>query len=446
MSVKLFRQRIAFCKISKNDKNWFPKWILRYSSFLQSDQDADLPLNKESAVAFSRSLLKSSVPAWQRLQAVRALECYRNLVRQSKDPSLDEMKVLLHDLVAKEKVDDEFQATAGGSMGGEVGPIDPNEPAEIQKIRQKLRVQRYAYDTEKAYVQWLERFRRTCPNGDLPSAGESEIKIFLTDLAVEGNVAPSTQRQAMSAILYYYQKVLGRELEFLDVKGADKSPRLPVVLSRNEIAELAASFDRRDGLLFGLMYGAGLRHKEARRLRIKDICFDQSQIMIRNAKGDKDRVTMLPNAIEDALRKQIESVREMHSRDLDEGFGEVYLPFALAKKYPNSSRQFGWQYLFPSRQRSQDPRSGKLCRHYVGDSVFCDAFKIAMQKVGLTKSATPHSLRHSFATHMLESGADIRTVQELLGHKDVSTTMIYLHVMNRPGLGVKSPVDTLGQA
>lgn len=443
MSVEQFCHQIVAAKLSQNDKTWFPKWIRRYKSFLKADEHHRLPLDKDSAIAFSRSLLNSKTPAWQRLQAIRALECYRDLVCGSEEPRLNDIKTVLHDLVAREKDGDDFQTTVGRGIAEEAGPIDPNEPAEIQETRRKLRVQRYAYDTEKAYIQWLERFRGNCPNGELAMAGESEIKLFLTDLAVEGNVAPSTQRQAMSAILYYYQKVLGRELEFLDVTAADKSPRLPVVLSRKEIALLTPCFGRRDSLLFGLMYGAGLRHKEARRLRIKDLCFDQSQIVVRNAKGDKDRVTMIPEVIEEGLRKQIELVRSLHNRDLDEGFGEVFLPHALARKYPKAARQFGWQYLFPSRQLSKDPRSGKLRRHYIGDSVFCDAFKNALMSLEINKQATPHSLRHSFATHMLESGADIRTVQELLGHKDVATTMIYTHVMNRPGLGVKSPLDRI---
>ena len=191
------------------------------------------------------------------------------------------------------------------------------------------------------------------------------------------------------------------------------------------------------------MYGAGLRHKEARRLRVKDICFDQHQITIRDGKGGKDRLTMLPESMADSLADQIRNTRLTHEADLRAGFGVVYLPSALAKKYPSAGQEFGWQYLFPSRQRTKDPRSSAFRRHYVSDGLFCGRFKSALKKCGIAKAATPHSLRHSFATHLLQRGADIRTVQELLGHKDVATTMIYTHVLNRAGVSTTSPLDTL---
>ncbi len=465
MSLKSYEQRLSGLKpkaISQNDRTWFPKWLKRYQSFLNSPPDSDFNVDLETVKAFSRTLMNSGTPAWQRLQGVRAIEHYRNLVLELSEPDLAQIKIALQrasatgepESVSGIQPDTTSQTVPSAAVptgsepanvSGDIVPgIDPHEPIELQKTRRELRLQRYAYATEQAYVNWLVRFSKFADQ-DLSTASEPEIKEFLTELAVEGNVAISTQRQAMSALLFYYQKVLGRELEFLDVRLADKNRRLPVVLSQLEIGRLAECFSGRDQLLFGLMYGAGLRHKEARRMRVKDFCFDQQVIVLRDGKGEKDRVTMLPDSIAAEVKQQIERVRKLHAQDLEEGFGEVHLPYALARKYPNANREFCWQYVFPSRQRSRDPRSGKFYRHYVSDSVFCDTFKAALRRVGIEKSATPHSLRHSFATHMLEEGADIRTVQELLGHADVATTMIYTHVMNRPGVVAKSPLDRLGR-
>jgi integron integrase len=263
-------------------------------------------------------------------------------------------------------------------------------------------------------------------------------------LAVEGNVTAGTQKQAKCALLFLYQKVLGRELGFLDMGQANKPSRLPVVLSRPEVVRLLPEFQGLRRLMFLVMYGTGMRHRECRRLRVKDVCFDEGHIVVRSGKGDQDRITVLPERCREALREQIEVVRRQHERDLDDGFGAVYLPHALERKYPNENREFGWQWVFPAKKLAKDPRSGKFRRHHVSDEYFGEFFKRAIDRVGITKNAVPHSLRHSFATHLLEDGADIRTVQELLGHKDVRTTMIYLHVMNKPGLAVRSPVDALG--
>jgi integron integrase len=305
-------------------------------------------------------------------------------------------------------------------------------------------VRQKALETERAYVGWVQRFIRHCGADDVTQFGEAEIKTFLTDLAVEGDVTPGTQNQAKCALLFLFQSVLGRELEFLDVARAKKPERLPVVLSRQEIALLLPEFKGLRWLMFLVMYGAGLRHRECRRLRVKDVCFEEGHIVVRSGKGDQDRITVLPEKARAPLREQIEAVRRHHQNDLDLGFGAVYLPYALERKYPNEKWEFGWQWVFPSRQMSKDPRTGEHRRHHVSEDFFADCFKRTVDRVGIVKNAVPHSLRHSFATHLLEGGADIRTVQELLGHKDVRTTMIYLHVMNKPGLAVRSPVDALG--
>lgn len=439
MSLVRFQQRLQEASYGENDKKWFPRWLARYAEGKSTDAEM-LPLTKALVVEFSRSLLKSSTPAWQRLQGVRAVEAYRDLVLGIAEPCLKEMKTTLARFAATER------ESGGAGVQDEqqiAGIIDPSEPALIQQMRRELRLRHKALETERAYIGWIGRFIRHCGSENLQAFGEAEIKSFLTELAVEGNVAVSTQDQAKSALLFLYQQVLNRELAFLDVTRSKKPKRLPVVLSSAEIAKVLPEFRGLRRLMFLVMYGAGLRHKECCRLRIKDVCFDDGHIIVRNGKGDKDRITVLPDCCRNDLIEQVEVVRRQHAQDLESGFGQVYLPHALERKYPNENLEFGWQWVFPSHRLAKDPRSGGRRRHHVGEDFFADYFKKAIDRCGLTKNAVPHSLRHSFATHLLESGADIRTVQELLGHEDVRTTMIYLHVMNKPGLAVKSPADAV---
>ena len=272
--------------------------------------------------------------------------------------------------------------------------------------------------------------------------GHIEVEQFLTHLAVERNVAASTQNQALNAIVFLYKEVLGRELGWLDAMERAKRPvRMPVVLTTIEVRALLARLEGRHWLMASLLYGAGLRLMECVRLRVKDIDFEYAQITVRDGKGEKDRVTMLPGSIIAPLKIHLEQANVLHEQDLQEGFGEVYLPFALARKYPQAGREWGWQYVFPASQRSLDPRSGKERRHHIDEQSLQRAVKKALREAGIHKPASCHTLRHSFATHLLQAGYDIRTVQELLGHKDVSTTMIYTHVLNRGGKGVRSPLD-----
>jgi integron integrase len=443
MSVARFCARVAGAKLNEADKKWFPRWIRNYASSLKITE-GDLRVTEADVIAFSRSLRDNKTPAWQRLQAVRAVEAYRDLVLRSDEPSLQMIRHTLGRIADQEKADGSGADRPGIEDERHlIGWIDPAEPGIIQQMRRELRVRRRALDTERAYVGWAERFIRSCGCSDVKSVGEREIKAFLTHLAVEENVAPKTQGQAKSALLFLFQEVLGRELGFLDVIRSTKAERLPVVLSRREIELVFPEFQGLRRLMFLVMYGAGLRHRECRRLRVKDVCFDERHIVVRSGKGDVDRITVLPERARELLREQIEVVRRLHQRDLEDGFGAVYLPFALERKYPNENKEFGWQWVFPSRKMARDPRSRKLRRHHVSEAYFGEFFKSATDRVGIVKNAVPHSLRHSFATHLLEDGADIRTVQELLGHKDVRTTMIYLHVMNKPGLAVKSPADSL---
>jgi integron integrase len=316
------------------------------------------------------------------------------------------------------------------------------EPRLLDRVRAAIRTRHYSIRTEQAYVDWIRRYILFHGKRHPDEMGKPEIEAFLSYLAVKRNVAASTQNQAFSALLFLYREVLGREMPWLDdVKRAKKPQRLPVVLTDTEVARLLKQLNGPKHLMASLLYGSGLRLLECLRLRVQDIEFDRRQIMVRSGKGAKDRVTVLPDPLIVPLKRQIERVRIFHEEDTSEGFGEVYLPFALERKYPNAAKEFGWQYLFPADKVSRDPRSSKTRRHHLGEGVLQRAVKQAVRDAGIEKPASCHSLRHSFATHLLERGQDIRTVQELLGHQDIRTTQIYTHVMRRGASGVLSPLD-----
>ena len=315
-------------------------------------------------------------------------------------------------------------------------------PKLLDQLRDKIRLKHYSIRTEEAYADWVRRFILFNRKRHPKDMGRAEVEAFLTHLAVVGKVAASTQNQAKSAILFLYREVLGIELPWLDNVEQAKSPkRLPVVLTVDEVHAVLDRTTGTPGLMLRLMYGTGMRVMECARLRVKDVDFGRREILIREGKGFKDRVTMLPGSLAVPLQEQLARVRQLHGRDLAAGFGEVYLPFALERKYPKAARDWGWQYVFPSARLSTDPRSGVIRRHHADDKALQRALRQATREAGVHKPATPHTLRHSFATHLLQAGYDIRTVQELLGHADVSTTMIYTHVLNRGGRGVRSPLD-----
>lgn len=321
--------------------------------------------------------------------------------------------------------------------------MSQQSPRLLDRVRERIRYKHYSLRTEESYVQWIRRFILFHGKRHPSEMGAPEVEAFLTSLAVEGNVAASTQNQARSALLFLYKEVLGSALPWLDnVEQAKKPRRLPVVLTEDEVRSVLASLEGVGWLAAALLYGAGLRLMECMRLRVQDIDFKRREILVRDGKGFKDRVTMLPAKAAASLQKHLEVVRLMHQQDLAEGFGEVYLPYALERKYPNAGKSWGWQYVFPAARRSLDPRSGKMRRHHVDGQSIQRAVKQAVVRAGIVKPATPHTLRHSFATHLLQNGQDIRTVQELLGHEDVQTTMIYTHVLNRGGRGVTSPLDS----
>ncbi len=317
-----------------------------------------------------------------------------------------------------------------------------NTPKLLDQVRNKLRVKHYSIRTEQSYTDWIKRYILFHGKRHPNEMGAEDIEAFLTHLAVIGNVASATQNQAKSALLFLYREVLEIELPWLDKVTQAKVPkRLPVVLTVKEVQSLLSHLSGTHALVSNLLYGGGLRLMEAVRLRVKDVDFSRREILIREGKGFKDRVTMLPEATLDVLKAHMAKVKTLHDEDLMQGLGEVYLPFALDKKYPNAAKEWGWQYIFPSKNISVDPRSGKTRRHHIDEKTVQRAVKQAARDADLVKPATPHTFRHSFATHLIQAGYDIRTVQELLGHSDVSTTMIYTHVLNKGGKGVKSPLD-----
>jgi integron integrase len=318
-------------------------------------------------------------------------------------------------------------------------------PRLLDQVRMAARVLHYSLRTEDAYVGWIRRFILFHDKRHPLEMGAAEINQFLTHLAVEGHVSASTQNQARCALLFLYKTVLEVELQDLGdaVVLAKRPERLPVVLTRTEVRDILDHLEGPPRLVALLLYGAGLRLLDALRLRVHDVEFDRNEILVRDGKGQKDRITMLPGAVKGPLAENLFKVRELHLRDLEAGHGSVCLPDALERKYPSAAKQWGWQYVFPAAGLSRDPRTGLERRHHLDPTTIQKAMRRAVAAAGVVKHATPHTLRHSFATHLLDDGYDIRTIQELLGHNDVSTTMIYTHVLNQGGRGVKSPADRL---
>ena len=316
-------------------------------------------------------------------------------------------------------------------------------PGLIQRYREELQARHYARRTVKTYEQWLRRFLRFHQLRHPREMGSAEVNAFLTHLAVEGQVSASTQNQALAALLFLYRVLLERDLDLEGVVRARKPRRLPVVLTEEEVRSVLQRLEGSEALVAGLLYGSGLRLMEALRLRVHDLDFNRQELTVRNGKGGSDRRTMLPKRISKKLRNHLEEVRSIHKRDLMDGWGQVRLPYALARKYRNAATEWGWQWVFPQHRRWQDPTSEQQGRHHLGPSLIQKSVRSAVLAAGISKPASCHSLRHSFATHLLERGQDIRTIQELMGHKDLKTTMIYTHVLNRGPMGVASPADFL---
>lgn len=322
-------------------------------------------------------------------------------------------------------------------------PAPDDTPSLLEQMSNALWTRHYSPRTEKAYCQWVKRFIYFHGVRHPAEMGETEINAFLTHLAVEDRVSASTQNQALAALLFLYRNVIGREIGRLQVVHARAPKRLPVVLTRTEVRAVLGQLHGDAWVMASLLYGSGLRLSECISLRVQDIDFERGEILVRNGKGAKDRVTMLPQSLKLALRRQLDRARAIHRKDLAEGWGRVELPAALERKYPNAPTEWAWQWVFPQQRRWKNTKTLRQGRHHVHETVLQKAMKDAVRTAGIEKRAGCHTLRHSFATHLLESGYDIRTIQELLGHKSVSTTMIYTHVLNKGGRGVCSPMDNM---
>ena len=336
----------------------------------------------------------------------------------------------------------EDEAYSGAGGGGSGDARSARAPRLMDEVRRVLRVKHYSLRTEQAYAGWILRFIRANGRRHPRELGQREVEAFLSLLAVRGKVAASTQNQALSALLFLYREVLGVDLPWMEhVVRAKRPARLPTVLSAEEVRRLLAAMSGRSWLVASLLYGTGMRLLEALRLRVRDVDVARGEIVVRDGKGGRDRRTVLPASLVEPMQREIEHGAALHAADLRDGFGRVWLPHALARKYPNADTAPGWQYVFPADRRAIDPRDGIERRHHLGDEALSRALKAAAERVGLAKQVSAHTLRHSFATHLLEAGYDIRTVQELLGHKDVATTQIYTHVLGKGANAVRSPLD-----
>ncbi|MEI6972564.1 MAG: integron integrase [bacterium] len=342
----------------------------------------------------------------------------------------------------------QVQASTTGPAGAQQFPGrtagHPEKEDLFDRLRREIRLRHYSIRTEHTYTEWVRRFMNYHSSQHPAMLGAPEINGFLSHLATDANVAASTQNQACCAIIFFYKHVIGRDVGALgDVVYSKRPARLPVVLTTEETQRILARVDGTRGLMLRLLYGTGMRIIEVIRLRVKDIDFENGVIVIRDGKGEKDRTVMLPPSLVPAIKAHIERVRSLHQQDLAAGFGSVFLPYALERKYPNAAKEWCWQYVFPSTALSVDPRSGITRRHHIFESVLQKAIKTATAESGISKAVHAHTFRHSFATHMLQGGADIRTVQELLGHNDLNTTAIYTHILKIGPLGARSPLERL---
>ena len=321
-------------------------------------------------------------------------------------------------------------------------PVLPPGMPLLERVRHHARLKHYSIRTEEAYVRTVKRFILFHGKRHPAEMGAEEIRQYLSHLATEGRVSASTQNQALSALLFLYREVLGAELAYVEgIERAKRPARVPVVLTREEVRRILDCLTGAHRLMASLLYGSGLRVMECVRLRVKDVDFGYQQITVRDGKGEKDRRTLLPPSLAEPLRRQLARAKLLHEEDTERGYGRVYLPYALERKYPSAAAEWCWQWVFPADRLSSDPRSGRVRRHHVSEDRLQEAVKRAVKQGGITKRVSCHTFRHSFATHLLEDGYDIRTIQELLGHADVQTTMIYTHVLNKGGRGVRSPLE-----
>jgi integron integrase len=425
--------------VSEARAEWYLKWAQRFalssSGTLKSRTMADVN-------AFLDKLASQpGVQEWQVAQACAALQIlYREVLCVPwAQQWIDEGRPV------QQEGGDHLPSTEERASFRDRGnwvKIDAQHKDVFDRLHTEMRTRHYSIRTERSYEHWIRRFIAFHGLKSPRDLRPDSVREYLEYLAEEREISASTQNQALNALVFLYEHVLQEPLGSIgDFTKAKRPKRMPVVLTRDEVARLLNNLSGVKELMAGLLYGSGLRLMECLRLRVKDIDFERRQIIVRDGKGQKDRITVLPGKYEQLLKEHLEAAKERHLRDLADGFGEVYLWPSLARKYPNAAREWGWQYVFPSERLSADPRSRKIRRHHLHESILQSAVKEAAINAGIAKSVSVHVLRHSFATHLLEDHYDIRTVQELLGHADVSTTMIYTHVLNRPGLAVKSPAD-----
>lgn len=435
--------------VPEGARPWLVRHAQRFIAMLQGDGRGLRAAEPGDVAAFLNEVSREgSLRDWQFRQCVQAIEIL--LVDVGELPWAlgfdwgywrEAAKALRgeHPTVARRP-----RGPAGGTREGTTRPPAVFAPL-LDRLVQEIRVRQYSIRTEQTYRHWVERFLRRFPDATPASIGMREVEAFLSDLAVRRNVSPSTQNLALTSLVFFFREVLGRPLPDMDFARAKRARRLPVVLSRAEVSALLKAMDGVYALMAGLMYGTGMRLMECVRLRVKDVDFAYGSITVRDGKGNKDRVVPLPRRYAGALKAHLERVQAIHRDDLNAGFGRVHLPHALAVKYPNAAAEWAWQYVFPSSRLSTDPREGITRRHHLHENSLQRAIKKAASETGIPKQVNSHALRHSFATHLLKAGYDIRTVQELLGHADVSTTMVYTHVLNRPGVPpVVSPADFEG--
>lgn len=435
-------------ELKESVRRWYVK---RVEQYIQHYPDERLRSHSPQHVVdfFTEMGREGKLSDWQFRQsvdAIRILFCY--LLKSELCSSVD----WKYWLEASKSLSPTHVTLARESVAGKIGDgnkksiskkdVDVLFPTALPQLIAKIRQLGYSIRTERSYGQWVQRFLAFQDHESLNKLSASDVRAFLDHLVMQRNVAASTQNQALNALLFFFRHVLDRELGELGEFVRSKRPkRLPSVLSSHEVSALLDDLEGVHYLMAALLYGTGMRLMECIRLRVQDLDFDYQQIHVRNAKGKKDRVVPLPRKLVEILRAHLTKTMALHQADLELGFGEVFMPDALGRKYPNASREWPWQYVFPSGRLSIDPRSNKQRRHHLDESSLQKMIKRAAKNIGITKRVSTHILRHSFATHLLESGYDIRTVQELLGHADVSTTMIYTHVLNKGGRGVKSPLD-----
>ena len=447
----VYRQRLAKNNIKQNAQRWY---VFRVEALLKAYPEKSI--SEITAIDVGEFLQKltqnPAVKDWQILQAIDAIQilCTEVLDRKCfSQVNWDDYRLTVktidasHATLAREAVTDELGKPKYVSPPkGNLAEVFVQFQQEMEGFLVELRSRQYSIRTEQSYEQWILRLLARHRDILASQLTGDHIKAFINDLVVRGNVSASTRNQALSALLFFYRHVLNKNPDDLgDIAHAKRPKRLPVVLTRTETLALLDQIQGTTWLVAALLYGAGLRLMECVRLRVMDVDFGYGQITVRHGKGGKDRVVPLPQRCTDPLKKHLEVVSIQHNKDVGLGFGEVFLPDALSRKYPAAAREWRWQYLFPSSRMSVDPRSGQTRRHHLHETGVQKMIKVAAQRAGINKKVTVHTLRHSFATHLLERGSDIRTVQELLGHADVSTTMIYTHVLNKPGVAVRSPLD-----